>query len=167
MRHDRTLLDVRDRSHYDINPGEETVLTTPEQEKVDYAALAEFRFAIRKFLAFSEGAAMQVGLSPQQHQALLTIKGLAGDDGIAVGALAERLLIRRHSAVELVDRLERAGLARRGSDPEDGRRVLVSLTPAGEQRLSALSGSHLDELRALAPALVTILTGLRAPCESG
>lgn len=138
-------------------------MRTSEQEKVDYAALAEFRFAIRKFLAFSETAAMAVGLSPQQHQALLTIKGLAFGGGLAVGALAERLLIRRHSAVELVDRLERAGLVQRSSDPKDGRRVLVSLTEAGEEKLRALSGSHLDELRSLAPALVTMLTALQAP----
>ena len=151
-----------DRSYYDINLHEETALTASEQEKVDYVALAEFRFAIRKFLAFSETAAAAVGLSPRQHQALLTIKGQAGGGGLAVGALAERLLIRRHSAVELVDRLERAGLVRRGSDPEDGRRVLVSVTPEGEEKLGALSGSHLDELRSLAPALVTMLTALRA-----
>jgi DNA-binding MarR family transcriptional regulator len=154
---------MRDWSYYDINPEEGTALTTSAQEKVDYAALAEFRFAIRKFLAFSETAAMQVGLSPQQHQALLTIKGVAGTGGIAVGMLAERLLIRRHSAVELVDRLARAGLVRRGSDPADGRRVLVSLAPAGEQRLGALSGIHLDELRSLAPALVSMLSALQAP----
>src|SRR5690606_27936368 len=118
----------------------EPVLTASEQERVDYAALAEFRYQLRKFLAFSETAAARVGLSSRQHQALLTIKGLARSGGIAVGMLADRLLIRQHSAVELVDRLERAGLAQRGPDPEDGRRVLVSLTPTGERRLRALSG---------------------------
>jgi DNA-binding MarR family transcriptional regulator len=142
-------------------------LTTSAEEKVDYAALAEFRLAIRKFLAFSEAAAMKVGLSPRQHQAMLAIKGLADGGAVTVGMLAQRLLIRRHSTVELVDRLQRAGLAQRRPDPSDRRRVLVSLTPKGEQRLGALSGIHLDELRSLAPALVSILTALQAPGERG
>lgn len=140
-------------------------MTATKQEKVDYAALAEFRYQLRKFLAFSETAAARVGLSSRQHQALLTIKGLAGSGGIGVGMLAERLLIRQHSAVELVDRLERAGLAQRGPDPDDGRRVLVSLTPTGERRLRALSGVHLDELRSLAPSLVSVLTALQEAGE--
>ncbi|MFC7399117.1 MarR family winged helix-turn-helix transcriptional regulator [Chelatococcus sp. GCM10030263] len=128
---------------------------------VDYAALAEFRYAIRRFLAFSERAAAEAGITSQQHQALLTIKGVAGEEGLAVGALAERLLVKQHTAVELVDRLERAGLVRRGADPADGRRVLVSLTKEGEQRLRALSSAHLDELKSIGPALSAILAGLR------
>jgi DNA-binding MarR family transcriptional regulator len=131
------------------------------RESVDYAALAEFRYAIRRFLAFSEMAAAEAGLTSQQHQALLTIKGAAGEEGLAVGALAERLLVKQHTAVELVDRLERAGLVRRGADPADGRRVLVSLTDEGELRLKALSSAHLDELKSIGPALSAILAGLR------
>jgi DNA-binding MarR family transcriptional regulator len=131
------------------------------RDKVDYAALAEFRYAIRRFLAFSEAAAAEAGLTSQQHQALLTIKGIAGDAGLSIGALAERLLVKQHTAVELVDRLERAGFVRRGADPADGRRVLVSLTAEGEQRLRTLSSAHLDELRSIGPALSGILAGLR------
>ena len=130
-------------------------------EGVDYQALAEFRYGLRKFLAFSEAAAAGAGLTTQQHQALLVVKALGSDRGVTVGLLSERLLIRQHSAVELVDRLERAGLVARGSDPSDKRRVLVSLTEDGQNRLAALSAAHLEELRAIGPALAAILTGLQ------
>ncbi len=128
---------------------------------VDYAALAELRFAIRKFLAFSEDAANRAGLTPQQHQGLLIIKGFGGERGLLVGAVAERLLIRKHTAVELVDRLEQARLVSRSADPDDGRRVRVRLTGEGERRLAALSSAHVDELNIIGPALVTIIADLR------
>jgi len=124
---------------------------------VDYAALAEFRYALRKFLAFSEDAAAEAGLTSQQHQALLVIKARSKGDGVPVGVLAERLLVRQHSAVELIDRLSRLGLVSRNPDPHDRRRVLISLTPEGEDRLSALSQAHLAELRAVGPALAELL----------
>jgi DNA-binding MarR family transcriptional regulator len=130
--------------------------------RVDYRALADFRYAIRKFLAFSETAAAEAGLTSQQHQALLTIKGAGESAGLPVGALAERLLIRHHTAVELVDRLERAGLVRRAPDPKDGRRVLVALTGEGEKRLRRLSSVHLDEIRTVGPQLIAILADLQA-----
>ena len=132
-----------------------------DDEAVDYQALAEFRYGLRKFLAFSETAAGGAGLTTQQHQALLVVKALGGERGVTVGLLSERLLIRQHSAVELVDRLERGGLVGRGSDPADKRRVLVSLTEDGESRLAALSAAHLEELRTIGPALAAILTGLQ------
>lgn len=128
---------------------------------MDYAALAEFRYALRKFLAFSEGAAAEAGLTSQQHQALLTIKALAGGRGPTVGMLAERLLVRQHSAVELVDRLARLDLVQRNPDPADRRRVLVALTPEGERKLQALSQAHLAELRAVGPALAGVLSSLQ------
>lgn len=125
---------------------------------VDYLALAEFRYALRKFLAFSEDAAAGAGLTSQQHQALLVIKARGGSNGVPVGVLAERLLVRQHSAVELVDRLSRLGLVSRNPDPHDRRRVLVALTAEGEDRLSTLSQAHLAELRAVGPALAEILS---------
>jgi DNA-binding MarR family transcriptional regulator len=124
---------------------------------VDYLALADFRYALRKFLAFSEDAAAEAGLTSQQHQALLVIKARGGEKGIAVGLLAERLLVRQHSAVELVDRLSRLGLVSRNPDPHDRRRVLVALTEEGEERLSTLSQAHFAELRAVGPALAELL----------
>jgi DNA-binding MarR family transcriptional regulator len=131
------------------------------EEPIDYRALADFRYAIRRFLAFSEIAALEAGLTAQQQQALLTIKGLGGSGGLPVGALGERLLIRHHSAVELVDRLERAGLVRRGPDPADRRRVLVALTPEGEKSLRRLSAVHLAELRSIRLELISVLMGLQ------
>ena len=91
-------------------------------QEVDYVGLAGFRYAVRRFLAFSNAAAADAGLTSQQHQALLAIKGFGGTDGLSVGDLAERLLIRNHTAVELVDRLMRAGLVERSHDPTDRRR---------------------------------------------
>lgn len=135
---------------------------TASERAVDYQALADFRYAIRKFLAFSEGAAAEAGLTTQQHQALLTIKALAGEGGIPVGVLAERLLIKQHTAVELIDRLEQAELVKRVADLRDRRRVLISLTREGEKRLRKLSDIHLDELKAVGPGLVAILADLLA-----
>ncbi|MBB6353992.1 MarR family winged helix-turn-helix transcriptional regulator [Aminobacter aganoensis] len=132
---------------------------------VDYRRLAEFRYAIRKFLGFSEAAASEAGLTAQQHQALLTIKGFGEDNGLSVGDLASRLLVRHHSAAELAKRLEDAGLVHRNHDPEDGRRVLLTLTEESELRLRALSQVHLDEISSMSPDLVTILTTLASRRE--
>ncbi|MCS3891158.1 DNA-binding MarR family transcriptional regulator [Bradyrhizobium japonicum USDA 38] len=130
--------------------------------EADYAALAQFRYQLRTFLAFSEAAAQSAGLTPQQHQALLAIKGLATPDGASVGDIARFLLIRHHTAVELVDRMAKLKLIGREADPQDARRVLVRLTAKGEQKLRSLSRIHLDELGAAAPALAKILRSFRA-----
>jgi len=128
---------------------------------VDYQALARFRYQLRLFLAFSETAARKAGLSPQQHQALLAIKGFSGPAPASVGDLARFLLIRHHTAVELVNRMVKLGLLSRLADDDDGRRVLVQLTKKGEQKLQALSRIHIDELRSVSPALGKILRSLR------
>ena len=129
--------------------------------RVDYIALADFRYALRKFLAFSEQAAAEAGLTSQQHQALLVIKARSTGAGLPVGMLAERLLVRQHSAVELIDRLSRLGLVSRNPDPQDRRRVLVALTEEGEDRLRALSQAHFAELRAVGPALAELLASFK------
>jgi DNA-binding MarR family transcriptional regulator len=123
----------------------------------NYHDLAEFRFLLRNFLTFSERAARQAGLSPAQHQALLALKGFPGQDLPSMGDLAKRLGIRPHSAVGLVDRLVLAGWLRRKVDPADRRRVTHSLTRSGEARLSALSSTHREELKRLAPLLKELL----------
>jgi DNA-binding MarR family transcriptional regulator len=128
---------------------------------VDYMALAQFRFELRKFLAFSEAAARKQKLTPQQHQALLAIKGFSGGDTASVGDLADRLLIRHHTAVELVDRMTKLGLVVRVADPDDGRRSLVQLTAVGERRLRQLSKIHLEELAAIGGALTRMLSAFR------
>ena len=130
---------------------------TPSLVKADYEQLAELRYLLRHFLRFSENAAEDAGLTAQQHQALLAIKGFSTREPITVGELAERLCIRHHSAVELVDRLAQAGLVERLHDPSDRRRVRLRLTDAAEQHLAELSTIHLDELRRLRPALLQIL----------
>ena len=130
--------------------------------KSDYEALAQFRYQVRTFLAFSEAAAQRAGLTPQQHQALLAIKGFAGQEGASVGDVARFLLIRHHTAVELMNRMARLKLISRGADPADARRVLVNLTTKGEQKLRALSRIHLTELRAASPVLSKILRSFRS-----
>jgi DNA-binding MarR family transcriptional regulator len=131
-------------------------------KKADYEALAEFRYALRKFLAFSEAAAAEAGLTPQQHQALLSIKGAAHSDWLGISQIAERLLIRHHTAVELVDRLAALGLVARVADPADGRRVQVHVTEAGEERLRALSQSHIEEVKNIRPTLQKLLRQFRS-----
>jgi DNA-binding MarR family transcriptional regulator len=126
-------------------------------EGVDFRALAEFRRELRNFLAFSEKAAAAAGLTGQQHQALLAIRGLSERGEMSVGELADILGLRHHSAVELVDRLARLRLAARGADAADGRRVLVRLTPLGEEKLHRLSAAHMQELAAIGPALSEML----------
>ena len=124
----------------------------------DYAALAQFRYQIRSFLAFSEAAAAKQGLTPTQHQALLGIKGFVRPRPTTVGDVAKFLLIRHHSAVELINRLAKQGLVSRGADPEDARRVHLKLTKKGEQKLQALSRKNLESLRrAASPALSRLL----------
>jgi DNA-binding MarR family transcriptional regulator len=125
--------------------------------KADYEALAEFRLGLRRFLDFSEQAAKKNGLTPRQHQALLSIRGFPGKDSITVGELAGHLLIRHHSAVELSNRLEALGLIERSADQTDGRRTLLSLTPAADAILTKMSAIHLDELRRTGPRLAGLL----------
>lgn len=125
--------------------------------RADYEALALFRFTLRRFSAFSEAAAAAAGLMPQQHQALLVIKAMSADAAPSVGDIAEQLLIRHHSAVELVNRLVRMELVQRLRDPADRRRVRVMLTPLADEKLAALSNVHLEELRAVRPLLTRLL----------
>lgn len=128
--------------------------------KTEYQRLAAFRHSIRKFLRFSEQAARNAGLTPQQHQALLAIKGQSSDERTTIGKLAEWLQLEHHTVVELVDRMVAAGLVCREANPRDRREVLVSLTPRGEDILGQLSTVTRNELRRLAPALREMLEKL-------
>jgi DNA-binding MarR family transcriptional regulator len=119
-------------------------------------SLSEFRYLLRCFLEFSENAARTFGLTPRQHQALLAIKGFPAGRA-TITDLAERLRIRHHSAVELVDRLAKAGLVSRRFDARDHRRVLLCLTDLAENYLAELSATHLEELARLKPILKRIL----------
>lgn len=123
----------------------------------DYRHLAEFRYLLRHFLSFSEEAARAAGLAPQQHQALLAIRGFGGK--LTVGELAERLAIKPHSAVGLTDRLAEAGLVVRQAG-KDRRQVVLGLTRMAEGKLAKLSRAHRQELKRLAPLLETLLNEL-------
>ncbi|MGH8021823.1 MAG: MarR family winged helix-turn-helix transcriptional regulator [Opitutaceae bacterium] len=125
--------------------------------KGDYELLAEFRCALRRFLSFSEGAAAGHGLAPQQYQALLAIEGFPGRNWVHVGELAGQLQIAHHSAVGLVDRLERLGMVRREQSSADRRKVCVSLTRAGRKVLEKLYRVHRAELRSTGPRLAALL----------
>jgi DNA-binding MarR family transcriptional regulator len=128
--------------------------------KPQYESLAAFRYALRQFLRFSEEAAQQAGVTPQQHQALLAIKGFPGRDIVNVGELAERLQLRHHSAVELVDRLTDLGLVSRRPSATDRRHVHVQLTVRGERILDKLSSAHEEQLRRIGPQLSVLLERL-------
>lgn len=128
--------------------------------KADYEALAEFRYYLRRFLDFSQRAARDAGLTPQQHQALLSIMGKPGDGLMTISELADHLLIKHHSAVELADRLEALGLVQRRTDETDRRRVLLSLTRSAQELLAGMSSVHLEELRRIGPQLAALLAGL-------
>jgi DNA-binding MarR family transcriptional regulator len=132
-------------------------MPTARLSDADYAALATFRYELRRFLRFSEQAARAVGLEPQQHQLLLALRGTPGGAAMTVGALAERLQVRHHAAVGLVDRMAARGLVRRMRAADDGRRVLVALTARGVAHLPRLSHAHREELRAAAPRLLAAL----------
>jgi DNA-binding MarR family transcriptional regulator len=124
----------------------------------DYNSLHEFRYAIRRYLRFSEETARAAGVEPQQQQLMLAIKGMATHGGDArIGDLAESLQIRHHSAVELIDRLVARGFAVRQRSEADRRQVHVRLTPEGEQKLREVSSRNRDELRNAGAALVAVL----------
>jgi DNA-binding MarR family transcriptional regulator len=122
----------------------------------DYQSLAELRHQIRRFLHFSEQAARAAGLEPRQHQLMLALKGLPEGVRPRIGELAERMQIRHHSAVELVNRLSAGGYVRR-SQGADRREVLLALTEKGERVLQELSLCHREDLRLRGPALVRAL----------
>lgn len=131
--------------------------TSRRVTRAQYEILASFRYALRVFLRFSEDAAKDVGLTPQQHQALLAIKGFPGRDSVTVGELAERLQIRHHSAVGLIDRLTVLNLLDRIPSKEDRRNVSLALTPQGEAVLEKLSAAHQVQLERIGPQITDLL----------
>jgi DNA-binding MarR family transcriptional regulator len=128
--------------------------------KSEYEILAAFRQSLREFLHFSEDAAQSMGLTPQQHQALLSIKGFPGRDRITIKELAEQLHIRHHSAVGLADRLMAQDLLLREQSDMDRRQVYVTLSPKGLTILEQLSSIHKEELHRLLPALQKLIDQL-------
>lgn len=126
----------------------------------EYRALAEFRYRLRRFVRFSEEAATEVGIEPRQHQLLLAVRGLPLGFAPTVGVLAERLQLRHHSTVELIDRCEARGLVRRTPHGSDRRQVVVALTASGQRLLRRLSVAHRSELRTVGSELLESLAAL-------
>jgi DNA-binding MarR family transcriptional regulator len=129
-------------------------------QSLDYQVLSTFRRELRRFLAFSEDLARTYGIPPQQHQAILAIKGRP-DECLSIGGLAEALLIKPNTAVELASRLVEAGLVQRREAPEDRRKILLSPTPKADEILASLSEAHLHELRRLEPVMRTLMLRLQ------
>jgi DNA-binding MarR family transcriptional regulator len=130
-------------------------------ESERYVALAGFRYALRRFLAASETISRQAGVTPQQYQALLAIKAWPGES-MAVKDLADQLLLTHQAAVQMLDRLSRAGLAEREPSSEDRRSVIIHLTPKGEAMLSDLAAQHLVAMLGQEPLLTASLNRLRS-----
>ena len=126
----------------------------------EFRALAEFRHQIRIFLNGSEEAARAADLEPQQYMLMLALRGLPSGVEPSIRELAERMQLRHHSVVELVDRLEKRLLLRRERAKADRRQVILHLTPRGEKILTKLAKQRISELRTSAPALVRALTAV-------
>ena len=125
--------------------------------------MAEFRYQLRRFLRFSELAARAAGLEPQQYLLLLALQGLPRGMQPTVGVLAERLQLRHHSTVELVDRLERRGLVKRSRGARDRRQILLRTTPRGGRILRRLAQHHREALQMVGPQLVRALRAVVRP----
>ncbi len=121
------------------------------------ATLAEFRYELRRFLHFSESAALKAGMQPQQHQLLLQVAGAPESTAVTIAYAAARLGLKHNSVVELVDRSEREGLLTRSADADDKRRAILRVTRKGRHVLSELSDDHARELNELAPLLIESL----------
>ncbi len=126
----------------------------------EYEELADFRYQIRRFLNFSEDAAQSTGIAATQHQALLALKAMPKEGRCTIGWIAERMFLQHQSAVGLVDRLERRDLVVRMPSQDDGRQVVVALTPHGNAILQRLSLAHREELEKTGPALARALQAI-------
>lgn len=128
--------------------------------------LAEFRYQLRKFLSYSEAVTEDAGISVQQYQLLQVIAAMPEGRGASISYLAERMMLRHNSTVELVDRAVRAGFVRRDSDEEDLRRSLVTLTPESGALLDRLVTAHIVEMGLRGPEIVAAIEGLLASAEA-
>lgn len=124
----------------------------------EYDMLAAFRYSLRQFLSFSEKAASEMGLTPQQYQALLAVRAHRGGRPLTITGLAAQMLVRHHSAVGMVDRLEEQGLVRREPATDDRRKVGIRLTARGQRVFDRLATVHRRELRRIGPDLVRFMT---------
>jgi DNA-binding MarR family transcriptional regulator len=131
-----------------------------EITSAEYQALAELRYRIRKFVREGDAVARSAGLEPQQYLLLLALRGLPTGVEATIRTLADRLALKHHSTVELIDRLEMHGYVRRSRSRDDRRRVLVTLLPRGEKLLEQVARDRISELRASGAALVKAIGAL-------
>jgi DNA-binding MarR family transcriptional regulator len=134
---------------------------TAQLHAEDYQALAAFRYALRKFLSFSKAALAKADLTPEQYEALLALKAFTGDGGCTISDLSERLQVKHHSAVGLVDKLEQLQLVRREQGRDDRRKVFVRLTPKGSELLGRVAVIHRQEMRIRSPEMMEALLRLQ------
>jgi DNA-binding MarR family transcriptional regulator len=137
--------------------------TPPKPSVREYKLLAEFRYQLRRFLRVSEEAGAAAGLTPQQYQALLAIRGFPGKDCVTIGELRERLQLQPHSVVGLIDRLATKRLVTRQTSATDRRRVHIHLTARGAKLLECVAAEHREQLRLIGPELTRTI---RAVCGS-
>src|SRR5258705_655188 len=135
-----------------------------EITSAEYQALAELRYRIRKFAREGDAVARAAGLEPQQYMLLLALRGLPDGEEATIRTLADRLALKHHSAVELIDRLEIHGYVRRSRSRDDRRRVLLALLPRGEKLLEQVACDRIGELRSSVSALVNAISAL--PCTA-
>ena len=133
--------------------------------KAEYETLAAFRYALRRFIHFSEEAARAAGITAQQYQALLAIKGFPGREKVTVGELAERLQLRHHSAVGLIDRLVTEKLAVRAASEADRRKVVIQLTGRGQNVVQKIAALHRSQLKQIGPEISELLGRLGEGAE--
>src|SRR5713101_2311261 len=131
-----------------------------EINTAEYQALAELRYRLRKFVGEGDSVARAAGLEPQQYLLLLALRGLPEGEEATIRTLADRLALKHHSVVELIDRLEMHGYVRRSRGRDDRRRVLVSLLPRGERLLEHVARHRIGELRSTGHALVRAIDQL-------
>lgn len=137
-------------------------MTTTQLLPEDYEALASFRYAMRKFLTFSKLVlAAEAGFTPEQYEALLALKAYSGASGLTMTELSERLQVKHHTAVSLVDRLENLKFVRRTHGVADRRHVYVALTAAGSRLLAKVAVLHRREMRVRSPEMIKALRRLR------
>ena len=127
----------------------------------DYDALAEFRYLLRKFLRFSKDfLRTTVGLNSEQYEALLAIKAFPSPDGLTISQLSDRLQVKHHSAVNIVDRLVERKLITRRAGETDRRRRHLELTVKGEKLIEELAAVHRKEMRTRSNEMIRALERL-------
>jgi len=138
-------------------PDPATQVTSSEQ----LSPLAEFRFRLRKFLSFSEAVCERAGIQTQQYQLMQVIAAAGDKEQTSISYLADRMVLRHNSTVELVDRAEKANLVARHSDAKDLRRSIVRMTPHGEAIFHTLVQEHIAEVKRSADDLISSLSAVR------